>query len=84
MDLLGRSAVALEWLEGMIGDPQAKALAKLRAVRVLKMCLFLLITLAESQQASPDLRKGIIEILRRHRQRSLGRGGCGHIYVSGG
>ncbi len=72
-DLLSRSALALDWLEEIMGDPQAKAIAKVRAVRVLKMCLFLLINLAESQQASPDLRAGIIEVLRRHRRRSLGQ-----------
>lgn len=64
VNLLSRSAVALEWLEEIIDDPQAKAVAKLRAVRVLKICLFWLITLAESRQAPPDLRKGIIEVLR--------------------
>jgi len=64
--LLSRSAAALELLEEIIDDPKAKARERLNAVRVVKMGLFWLTQLAESQQAPPDLRKGIIETLRRH------------------
>jgi len=66
--LLSRSAAALELLEEIIDDPKAKARERLNAVRVVKMGLFWLTQLAESQQAPPDLRKEIVETLRRHRR----------------
>ena len=67
-NLLSRSAAALELLEKIIDDPKAEARERLDAIRVVKMGLLWLTQLAESQQAPPDLRKEIIETLRRHRR----------------
>jgi hypothetical protein len=67
LDLLKRSAAALELLQEVIVDPAAKAREKLKAVRMLKLGLFWLTRLAVSQETDPNLCKVIIEILKRHR-----------------
>jgi hypothetical protein len=65
--LLGRSAAALELLEEIIDDPAAEPDERLKAVGTLKMGLHCLTQLAQSQWSPPDLRNGIIKLLRRRR-----------------
>jgi hypothetical protein len=68
VDIPGRSAMALDLLVQVMDDPMAKSRERLQAARMLKTCLLWLNRLAEAQQASPDLRKDIIEILRAYRR----------------
>jgi hypothetical protein len=68
VDIPGRSAIALGLLVDVMDDPRAKSGERLKAARMLKMCLLWLNGLVEAQQTSPDLRKDIIRVLRAYRR----------------
>ena len=65
-----RYSLALELLVEVIDDPKAKARERLEAVQMLKKGLFWLKFLLEAQETAPDLRKDLIEVLRRYRRSS--------------
>jgi hypothetical protein len=69
--LLNRLAVALELLEEIIDDPAATPRERLKAVSALKAGLCCLAQIAQSPHAPPDLRDGVIEILRQRRNAML-------------
>jgi hypothetical protein len=68
VDIPGHSAIALGLLVDVMDDPTAKSGERLKAARMLKMCLLWLNRLLEAQETSPDLRKGIIRVLRAYRR----------------
>jgi hypothetical protein len=64
-------AAALKLLEEIIGDPKTNASERLEAMRMLKMYLLQLKRLIEAQETAPNVREGVIEVLREYRQRPL-------------
>lgn len=68
VDIPGRSAIALGLLVAVMDDPGAKSGERLKAARMLRICLLWLNRLVEAQQTSPDLRKDIIQVLRAYRR----------------
>ena len=67
-ELSRRAAEALGHLVRIMDDPTAKARDRLRAAQILKVYLLKLERLLESQQTRPDIRKEIIEALRKYRR----------------
>ena len=65
-----RYSLALDLLVEVIDDPKAKARERLEAVRMLKKGLFWLKFVLEAQETAPDLRKDLIEVLRRYKRSS--------------
>jgi septum formation topological specificity factor MinE len=63
-----RAAVALGILTKIIDDQTAKARDRLDAVQMLKRFLLGLERLLRSQDMAPDIRKDIIDILRKYRR----------------
>ena len=63
-----RAAVALGILTKIIDDQTAKARDRLDAVQMLKKFLLGLERLLRSQDMAPDIRKDIIDILRKYRR----------------
>jgi hypothetical protein len=63
-----RAAVALGILTKIIDDQTAKARDRLDAVQMLKRFLLGLERMLRSQDMAPDIRKDIIDILRKYRR----------------
>ena len=63
-----QAAAALEPLAKIIDDQTAKARDRLNAMQMLKRCLLDLERLLQSQDTAPDMRKDIIDALRRYRR----------------
>ena len=63
-----RAAVAVGLLTKIIDDQTAKARDRLDAMRMLKRFLLGLERLLRSQDMTPDIRKDIIDILRKYRR----------------
>ena len=66
-ELPPRAAVALVLLTKIIDDQTAKARDRLNAIQMLKRFLLGLERLLRSQDMAPDIRKDIIDILRKYR-----------------
>jgi hypothetical protein len=67
-ELSRRAAETLGHLVRIMDDPTAKARDRLRAAQILKVYLLKLEHLLESQQTPLDIRKEIIEALRKYRR----------------
>jgi hypothetical protein len=63
-----RAAVALGLLTKIIDDQTAKARDRLNAMQMLKRFLLGLERQLRSQDMAPEVRKGIIDILRKYRR----------------
>jgi hypothetical protein len=63
-----RAAAALEPLAKLIDDQTAKARDRLNAMQTLKSCLLELERLLQSQDTAPDIKKDIIDALRKYRR----------------
>jgi hypothetical protein len=63
-----QAAVALGLLTKIIDDQTAKARDRLKAMQMLKRYLLGLERLLHSQDMAPDIRKDIIDILRKYRR----------------
>jgi hypothetical protein len=67
-ELSQRAAEALTHLVQIIDDQTAKARDRLNAMQMLKRFLLGLERLLRSQDMAPDIRKDIIDILRKYRR----------------
>jgi hypothetical protein len=63
-----RAAAALEPLAKIIDDQTAKARDRLNATQMLKRCLLELERLLQSQNTAPEIKKDIIDALRKYRR----------------
>jgi hypothetical protein len=63
-----RAAAALEPLAKIIDDQTAKARDRLNAMRMLKRYLRDLERLLQSPDTAPDIKKGIVDALRKYRR----------------
>jgi len=63
-----QAASALEPLAKIIDDKTAKARDRLNAMQMLKRCLLELERLLQSQDTAPDIKKDIIDALRKYRR----------------
>ncbi len=65
-ELSQRAAESLGHLVRIMDNPAAKARDRLRAAQILKVYLFKLESLLESQQTAPEIRKEVTEALRKY------------------
>ena len=63
-----QAAAALEPLAKIINDQTAKARDRLKAMQMLKKCLLELDRLLQSRDTAPDIKKDIVDALRKYRR----------------
>jgi hypothetical protein len=63
-----QAAAALEPLAKIIDDQTAKARDRLNAMQMLKRCLLELEHLLRMQDTAPDIKKDLLDALRRYRR----------------
>ena len=63
-----QAAAALEPLAKIIDDQTAKARDRLNAMQMLKRCLLELERLLQSRDTAPDIKKDIVDALRKYRR----------------
>ena len=63
-----QTAAALEPLAKLINDQTAKARDRLNAMQMLKKCLLELERLLQSRDTAPDIKKDIVDALRKYRR----------------